>query len=1052
MSQAIDGLGSWLADLYFFSTVLLVLAGALILLLEQPARRMAVARATLAGLCVIAVLSALPAWPRLAKPGPRASATDLPTSMAPREESIPGSSAAIPMDRNPAMPHVARFGLAAQHGQSPAAAPAVEPRGRLEVRSLPTLGTLAVCGFLFGCWATVAWLVLGAVRVGRLRAAALTAPARLEDLLARLAATQQSVPPLRLSNRISLPAAIGVFHPWIVIPERFADTEPDARLAAALGHEWGHIQNGDLLWLAIGRLLLPLFFAHPIYWWLRQRIRLDQEVLADASATEWNDRTAYAEILLDWARQTALSPTDRFVSALALWQHPSQLRRRIAVLLDPGLRIERGCPRGWKLGTWSVAIVSAVLMSLATLHPAPGRAEPEPPASSGPQLQPASAADQVVFQGRVVDPEGKPYTGAKVYLGYYWETQDEKPAVLRATSELDGRFKFAVEKSLFQHIQSRDLEPWNEARLLAVAPGFGLALSDSQEPDASHHATLKLAHDDVPITGRLLDLEGQPVAEALVRVRTIHASPSGALNAWIAGAREGKKVSYELDQIHLPVEVYMGPNPCPVPETRTDEQGRFRLEGIGRDRLAELTIRGDRVLQMSVKVLTRAGEAMRVRHEVNRPNPTFETYHSAQFEMSVAPGRVIEGTVRAEDDGQPLAHATVTVVHRRVCASRDTLFVRGKTDETGHFRLVGMPIEAGTMISVFPQEQPYFGRTVKTEAGARGAVLRLDFRLTRGIVVAGKVTDKVTGKPVFGGVRYAAAADNPHIDEVNGFRALTDDEPYAIAREIAADGSFRLPVLPGRGVVMVHDIGPGYPGLNHNELQAFRSIPYLPAYGPVQAYQTVTVSPGSPPIHLDFTVDPGKTLSGTVLDPDGQPVMGIEVFGTLVGVGWTQLEKTANFTVHGLRPASGRSVSKLIENRSPEGIAAFIQPEPPRTLVFHLQARHLAAAVAVRSSDPEPLRVRLRPEATVTGRLVDADGQPPSDKMFQVYYLGFDLLDDYIFLPRFVRNADQDGRFKIEGLAPGLRLRLWPGDAVDRSRTFSPLRPGESRDLGDIKF
>lgn len=141
-----------------------------------------------------------------------------------------------------------------------------------------------------------------------------------------------------------------------------------------------------------------------------------------------------------------------------------------------------------------------------------------------------------------------------------------------------------------------------------------------------------------------------------------------------------------------------------------------------------------------------------------------------------------------------------------------------------------------------------------------------------------------------------------------------------------------------------------------------------------------------------------------------------------------------------------------MESRSPEGVASFIQPESPRTLVFVHAARHLAGSVPVRSSDPEPLHVRLQPDATVTGRLVTADGQPHSDAEFQVYYLGYDLLDDYIYLPQFVRRTDQAGRFRIEGLAPGLRLRLWLGNAADRSRTFPPLKPGESRDLGDLKL
>jgi hypothetical protein len=364
-----------------------------------------------------------------------------------------------------------------------------------------------------------------------------------------------------------------------------------------------------------------------------------------------------------------------------------------------------------------------------------------------------------------------------------------------------------------------------------------------------------------------------------------------------------------------------------------------------------------------------------------------------------------------------------------------------------------MPIEAGTEIYVFPTYQPYFGASVKTSDRGGRQRLTIDFRLNRGIWAEGRVTDKATGKPVPAAlVRYVAVADNPHIDEVSGFRELASNEPYATSRETGKDGTFRVPVLPGRGAVIVSEAGWKYPGLSRTEWQSFRSTAYLPAYGPVQEYKTVSVSEGSQPIRLDFELDPGRSLSGSVVDPAGRTLTGVDFFGGSPNGGWNTLKKSADFTVHGLRPGPARSLAKLMESRSPEGIASFVQPESPRTLLFLQPARHLAGSVAVHSSDPEPLRVRLQPDATVTGRLMSAAGQPLSDIEFQVYYLGYDLLDDYIYLPQFVRRTDQAGRFRIEGLAPGLRLRLWLGNASDRSRTFPALKPGESRNLGEIEL
>jgi hypothetical protein len=788
----------WLADVYVMSSLLLVLAIAAFAVLRQPARRMTVARAAALGLAVLAISSAIPGWPRQSwkssgRPENEIAATRTPEFSTP----IAGSPAVMPGRPQPLAEAVSP---PAPGPVQTVSLPENADRGREGAEPLlpiveappaerPNWTALLLAGYVAGSLAAAAWLLVGAMQAALLCRRSREAPESLEALLRECLSKGDRTPRLRLSSRIA--------HP-----------------------------------VAIGRLLLPIFFAHPFYWWLRRRIRLDQEVLADAAAAPQLDRTAYAEVLLAWARQAAMPPGDGFAASLALWEHPSQLRRRIAVLLDPELRVEPRCPRGWKLSAWGGALSSALLLSFATLHPFRGRTEA--PLVANPQ--PAVAADQIMFQGRVVDPEGKPYPGARILFGYYYETADGTPAAPRATSGPDGRFRFSVDKAFFNHIQNRDVEPWNEARLLAVAPSFGLGLSDSKEPDASHDVTLRLVRDDVPITGRLLDLEGRPVEGAAVGVKSINAAPSGDLNLWFKEARAGKEVSYTLEQKHLPVELMLGENECPMPRVRTDRQGRFRIEGVGRERLVGLTIEGESVRQTKVNVMTRAGDPLRARGDDNRPNPSFVIYQPARFELSVAPGRVIEGTVCGKDNGEPIARAYVTVIHRRL--GGDTLFVRTRTDDAGHFRLASVPIEAGSEVYALPQDQPYFGKLVITKDGAGRQLLTLDFRLNRGVWAEGKATDKTTGQPVQGAVRYAAVADNPHVDEATGYRELAKaDGPYPTAREIKRDGSFRVPVLPGRGALIVSEAGPKHPGLTHSEWQSFRSTAYVPAYGPVQDYK-----------------------------------------------------------------------------------------------------------------------------------------------------------------------------------------------------------------------
>ena len=108
---------------------------------------------------------------------------------------------------------------------------------------------------------------------------------------------------------------------------------PD-EIRAVLANEAAHVEHGDLMWLAAGRGLLVLLSAQPLVWWLRRSMRLDQESLADAAAAEISNRREYAEQLVAWARDMSSRSRPMLPAAMGLWEGPSQLQRRVALLLD----------------------------------------------------------------------------------------------------------------------------------------------------------------------------------------------------------------------------------------------------------------------------------------------------------------------------------------------------------------------------------------------------------------------------------------------------------------------------------------------------------------------------------------------------------------------------------------------------------------------------------------------------------------------------------------------------------------------------------------------
>lgn len=222
--------------------------------------------------------------------------------------------------------------------------------------------------FLAGEAMVLAWLVIGLRQTAVIRRQSWRAPQWSRDVLAHVVGDGRAVPDLLVSGRLAQPVAVGLRRPTIILPERFLDDEPRCRLEAALAHELAHIDNRDLWWIALSGLLMPLLFAHPVYWWLRHRTREDQELLADAAAAD--GRIDYAEALLAWARQTPNRPRLAVAGSMALWERPSQLKRRILMLLDRDFRLEPTCPTRWRLGMRGAMTLSALALSFLTFRPA----------------------------------------------------------------------------------------------------------------------------------------------------------------------------------------------------------------------------------------------------------------------------------------------------------------------------------------------------------------------------------------------------------------------------------------------------------------------------------------------------------------------------------------------------------------------------------------------------------------------------------------------------------------------------------------------------------
>jgi beta-lactamase regulating signal transducer with metallopeptidase domain/protocatechuate 3,4-dioxygenase beta subunit len=353
MNDFVDSFAYWLADYYLATTVLFAAAVATLAWMKQPAKRMAVVKGTLLAAVLLIFLCALPGWSvvHLATTAPK---SPRPTATTPIGAAAPSPPVAIEA-------HEVLATVPADVVMAPevATAPAWSPSWLAIMLAVYALGSAAV----------LLRLALGVAFARRLLGEAAPAPVEVDEVLTTVLAGERSRPELRVSRRIDVAAALGILRPTVLLPNAWAMELSPSELRTVLAHECAHVRNGDLKWLAISRLVSVALWLLPLYWLVRRRMRLDQETLADAAAAELSSRVTYAEQLVKWARAVPSRPRPALASAVGLWESPSQLRRRVAVLLDEHFPVLRECSRSLRWSSLLVCGLFAIALSAITFQP-----------------------------------------------------------------------------------------------------------------------------------------------------------------------------------------------------------------------------------------------------------------------------------------------------------------------------------------------------------------------------------------------------------------------------------------------------------------------------------------------------------------------------------------------------------------------------------------------------------------------------------------------------------------------------------------------------------
>src|SRR5262249_34925268 len=144
------------------------------------------------------------------------------------------------------------------------------------------------------------------------------------------------------------------------------------------------------------------------------------------------------------------------------------------------------------------------------------------------------------------------------------------------------------------------------------------------------------------IEGRIVDLEGRPVAGARIRVPNLWSAPGNDLGRWLDRARD--------TGVNGPWE---GLSPSSANLTApTGPDGRFRLARVGPEQLAEVLVSGPTIATAQLYVMGRDGPEVRATAHQSR-TPTQIVFHARRFDYAASPAKPIEGAVSDKDTGRP---------------------------------------------------------------------------------------------------------------------------------------------------------------------------------------------------------------------------------------------------------------------------------------------------------------------------------------------------------------------------------------------------------------
>ena len=197
-----------------------------------------------------------------------------------------------------ALPFVAGLRLGTSHAS---------PLSRVSVTFPAAFALFLFIGWLTGFALALLKLGLGLWRVRQLRRNCTEMDASSLD--AQVARHLRGTGGLRrvslcTSDEVTVPTAIGFFHPAVVFPASLAAQLSNDEMEVILLHELAHLRRWDDWTNLAQKLVKAVFFFHPAVWWIERRLALEREMACDEMViAQTGTPRQYASLLISFTEK-----------------------------------------------------------------------------------------------------------------------------------------------------------------------------------------------------------------------------------------------------------------------------------------------------------------------------------------------------------------------------------------------------------------------------------------------------------------------------------------------------------------------------------------------------------------------------------------------------------------------------------------------------------------------------------------------------------------------------------------------------------------------------